>query len=276
MILSPIDRRVRIVKCTSALSPSGLPEFDYSLNPYTGCGHGCLYCYAPDIIRHKRAVDWGEWVEAKGNISRVLKREIRRLERGTIGLSSVTDPYQPVEERLFLTRSCLEVLRSTDFPLIIMTKSPLIARDFDILKEIEEVKLWVTISTSNDALARVIEPRAAPPTRRLQLLKDAEKAGFDTTAMISPAIISTDDSNAEILDLVDKISNTGCRNVFIDALRLRSTAETRIHNFIELKGGNKDLDIVSLFDNSSSFRPCGLEQLLSRRYPGVRFEIFGR
>lgn len=275
MISSPIDENVRMVKCASALSPSGLPEFDYALNPYTGCGHGCLYCYAPDIIRHRRGSDWGTWVEAKSNISRILRKEVRRLKRGTIGLSSVTDPYQPLEEKLCLTRSCLEVLRGADFPLIIMTKSGLVTRDFDILKKIEEVKIWVTISTSNEKLARVIEPRAVNPARRLQLLKDAEEEGFETTTMISPAIIYTDKPESDIIDLVDKISDTGCSSVFIDSLKLRPTAKTRIRKFIDSNAGKDDLDIVALFEKSSVFRPSGLEHLLSRRYPGIRFEIFG-
>jgi len=276
MISYPIDENVKMVKCSSALSQSGLPEFDYALNPYIGCGHGCLYCYAPDIIRHQRGADWGTWVEAKSNISRILRKEVRRLERGTIGLSSVTDPYQPLEERLRLTRSCLEVLRGADFPLIIMTKSALVERDFDILKELEEVKIWVTISTSNEKLAGLIEPHAANPAQRLQLLKDAEREGFETTAMISPAIVCSEKPESEIMDLVDKISDTGCSSVFIDSLRLRSTAETRIRKLNDLRRGEDDFDTAALFEKSSIFRPGGLGGLLSRRYPGIRIELYGR
>lgn len=276
MISSPIDENVKMVRCSSALSPSGLPEFDYALNPYIGCRHGCLYCYAPDIIRHAQGANWGHWVEAKSNISRILRKQIRRMERGTIGLSSVTDPYQPLEGRLRLTRSCLEVLRDADFPLIIMTKSGLVSRDFGILTEMDDVKMWVTVSTSNEELASVIEPRASRPCDRLRLLRDATKAGFETTAMIAPAIVSTDEPESELFDLVDKIAETGCGNVFIDSLRLRATAEMRIRSYIDSNAEDEQVDLKSLFDRSTSFRPGRLRGNLSQRYPDIRFDIFGR
>ena len=127
------------LSCKAALSRSGLPGFDYALNPYRGCQHGCIYCYSPETLREKRVCyspetlrekrEWGSFVEVKRNIPGVLAKELRRLKKGVVGIGTVTDAYQPVEERYGVTRRCLEQLLRRDFPICIQTKSSLVERD---------------------------------------------------------------------------------------------------------------------------------------------------
>ena len=108
---------VREIECQSILTKSGIEVVDYALNPYVGCGHGCVYCYARFMKRftgHKE--EWGEFVDVKINAAEVLARQMRRAKRGNIAFGTVTDPYQPLERKYEITRACLEVLTAHDFP----------------------------------------------------------------------------------------------------------------------------------------------------------------
>ncbi len=131
------------VRCSRALSPSGLPGIDYALNPYGGCEHGCVYCYAPEVTHQP----WEGWrvVRVKYDIPERLQKELPGLS-GTVGIGTVTDPYQGAEARFRLTRRCLGILRDTDFPVRIHTKSPLILRDLDILEGMDP-HIEVTVTT---------------------------------------------------------------------------------------------------------------------------------
>jgi len=188
-MISPLSDGVKLVECSSAFTESRLYDLDYALNPYRGCAHGCLYCYAPDVI--KAGDDWGSWVEARTNISRALKREISGIGGAKIGLATVTDPYQPAEERLGLTRACIEVIAQSDAALMLMTKSPLAKRDFDVLHKVKRLEFCVTITTLDEELAKVMEPGAPSPSARLKLLTEASAERFRTCAMVSPWLVST-------------------------------------------------------------------------------------
>jgi DNA repair photolyase len=101
------------------------------MNPYRGCAHGCRYCYAPNIMRIPRR-EWGRFVEVKRNIPKILSDELKKKKKGVVGISTTTDPYQPVEKKYKLTRFCLEQLLKHDFPVSVLTKSRLVSRDLDI------------------------------------------------------------------------------------------------------------------------------------------------
>lgn len=120
--------------CRRALSPSKLPGMDYALNPYGGCEHGCVYCYAPEVTHQP----WDRWrvVRVKWDIADRLRKEVRGLG-GTVGIGTVTDPYQGAEARFHLTRDCLTVLRSAGMGVHIHTKSPLLLRDIDMILSME-------------------------------------------------------------------------------------------------------------------------------------------
>jgi len=172
-------------------------------------------------------VEWGAWVDAKTNISRNLKKEIGRLNGETIGLSTVTDPYQPIEEKLKLSRACLNVLRDAKISLLLMTKSPLVMRDFDLLREMRKKEICVTITTADQKISSVLEPNTPDIESRLRILKKACDNGIKSSVMISPFLVS-EDPEGQISELLAMIAETDCRSVLFDRLRLRPTALRRI------------------------------------------------
>jgi DNA repair photolyase len=128
--------RITEARASTALSPSRLPGLDFALNPYRGCGHGCIYCYSPDVLRLGGKEPWGSFVEVRKNLPVLLAKE-RKACSGVVGLGTVTDPYQPAEEKTRLTRYCLEQLATAKCSVCVQTKSDLVARDTDILSRMK-------------------------------------------------------------------------------------------------------------------------------------------
>jgi DNA repair photolyase len=173
----------------SILSKSGIPGVDYCVNPYVGCSHGCRYCYATFMKRFTGHTEpWGSFVDSKTNAPEVLHRQMKKASRGHVLISSVTDPYQPVEEKYKLTRRCLEVLLPHQFSVDILTKSPLVLRDLDLLKQFKELEVGITITTDDDEIRKIFEPHASPIEARIQALKTLSKAGLKTYAFIGPLL----------------------------------------------------------------------------------------
>lgn len=222
---SSIDTRKRILyvkkNCTKSMIPSKLPGIDYALNPYRGCAHGCLYCYAPYVLRINRD-DWSTHIEAKINLPSLLRREIAG-KSGTIGIGTVTDPYQPGESDFLITRRCLEILTRSNLRVTILTKSDLIARDVDAITKLKNVEIGITITTIDEDYALEIEPRAPPPYRRLEALRKFSQLGVDTYAMIGPILPIVTDANLDAL--LSEIANTGTKRIMIDKLRFRHGME---------------------------------------------------
>jgi len=228
-MISPIrDSSIKLVSCSRALSKSGLNDVDYALNPYYGCAHGCLYCYAPDVTRCRRGMEWGGWVEAKTDISRRLRKEIGGIGKSVIGLATVTDPYQPAEEQLGLTRACLEIISESDASLMLMTKSPLILRDIGLIEKTEKAEVCVTVTTLDDGIASLFENKVAGPEKRLKILKSMSERGISTDAMVSPLLLSEGDPQDQIEEIIEAIKATGCKSITFDKLRLRDTGRARL------------------------------------------------
>jgi DNA repair photolyase len=204
--------------CSRALSPSRLPGLDWALNPYLGCEHGCAYCYVPSIINVDRR-EWGSFVKIKSRIPNLLSKELKRTE-GVIGMGTVTDPYQPVEERLQLTRKCLELISRSRCTVSVHTKSNLVVRDKDILSTISESEIGITITTLDRRMAKYLEPNAPPPKSRLEAMEELVDSGLDTYALIAPMIPMVTD--IDIGNLIESIGRTGVKKVMIDPIRLRS------------------------------------------------------
>jgi len=164
--------------------------FDYCLNPYTGCQVGCRYCYArlfiPRYSGHHEP--WGAFVDVKVNAVEVLRRQLRRARRGVVWISSVCDPYQPLERRLGLTRRLLEVLLEFQFPVNIQTKNALVLRDLDLFRRFEEIEIGFTITTENEAIARLFEPGASCVAERIEVLGKLKQAGLRTFAFLGPLL----------------------------------------------------------------------------------------
>jgi len=275
-MISPLEGEpVNLISCKTALSKSGLYDIDYALNPYKGCAHGCLYCYAPDIIKCEGCGEWGSWVEARANISRILKKEIHKIGDAMIGLATVTDPYQPAEERLGITRACLEVISKSGASLMLMTKSPLARRDFDLLKKIGKLEFCVTITTFDEDLARSMEPNAPSPKARLELLRDAADAGLRTTAMVSPWLVATDHPEGELIDMIELLGQAGCGNITIDRLRLRPTAVRRIRDTAQKRRHSSSRYLASVADMSEKTDVGKILESIQceSRFPKIAFEI---
>lgn len=179
---------VKTILAKSVLNKSKI--FDYCVNPYTGCQINCRYCYARLFMKrysgHKEP--WGEFVDVKINAGEVLEKQLARAKKGVIWISSVCDPYQPLEETYAVTRRCLEILAVKQFPVNIQTKSTLILRDLDILQEFEHVEAGFTITTDDEAVAKHFEPGAPPIKRRIAALKKIRSAGIETFAFIGPIL----------------------------------------------------------------------------------------
>jgi DNA repair photolyase len=163
--------------------------YPYVVNPYTGCQHGCSYCYARFMKRvtgHKEP--WGGFVDVKINAADLLRAEIRKKKRARVWLSGVCDPYQPLEKEYRLTRQCLEILAQQDWPVIIQTRSPLVLRDMDIILTARDVEVGLSVTTADDSIRKLFEPDAPSIPDRIQALEELHNAGIRTYAMIAPVL----------------------------------------------------------------------------------------
>ncbi len=198
--------KVREIKARSILNKSKI--FDYCLNPYTGCQLKCAYCYARLFMRrysgHKEP--WGEFVDVKINATEILKKQLERAKEGTVWISSVCDPYQPLERKYKLTRQCLRELAKKQFPLNIQTKSDLILRDLDIFEEFKKIEVGFTITTDDERVAKIFEPRAPSVKARIKALEEIHSNGIKTFAFIGPLLPGKPESLiANLEGKVDKI-----------------------------------------------------------------------
>jgi len=224
----PADNRavkVKEIMCKTALSRSRLPGLDYALNPYEGCEHGCVYCYVPYVLRVVPS-EWGKWVNAKVNLPSLLSRELRG-KKGVVGIGTVTDPYQPMESTMSLTRKCLVELLRSNMQVSILTKSDLVLRDVPLLTGLAKVEVGITVTTQDDSLAAKFEPLASPPSRRLRALAEMSAKGIETYALVGPMIPLATDSGLD--RLVSEIAETGARRIMVDRLRLRPGMLDKMH-----------------------------------------------
>ena len=182
--------KINEVQDRSVLTKSNLPASDYCINPYLGCAHGCVYCYAKFLGRwrgHKEK--WGEYVDIRVNAPEILAREFQRRKprpKGTVLIGSMTDAYQPLEKKYRLTRKILSVLFKNDFPVSILTKSDLVLRDLDIISRADSCEVGVTIITLNEKFRKKTEPETSSIKKRLETLQTLKKAGITTYAFIGP------------------------------------------------------------------------------------------
>jgi DNA repair photolyase len=211
--------RYTAVECKSVLNKSGLA--DYSVNGYTGCAHGCAYCYARFASRFSHPNQpWGSFVDIKTNAPEVLTREVKRKPTGRVMLSSVCDAWQPVEKDALITRRCLEILVRYRFEVSTLTKSALSRRDLDLLAS-GKADFGVTVTTLDTHLARVIEPGASPPAERLAVLEEAKSKGIRSYAFVGPLLPFLSDTEDNIKSLLKAIKDIGVDYFYIDKLNLR-------------------------------------------------------
>ncbi len=225
---TPLPTTMMQERTRSALARNQSPDigFDRSLNPYRGCEHGCIYCYArPSHARLglSPGLDFETKLSAKVNLADVLERELKKpgYVPATIMLGANTDAYQPSEKRLGLARQVLQVLSAFRHPVAIATKSALVCRDIDVLAPMAEARLaavGVSITTLNPHLARVMEPRAASPKRRLATIRTLSDAGIPVAVLASPMIPFVNDHELE--EILAAASAHGAREASTILLRL--------------------------------------------------------
>ncbi len=152
---------VRETMVDYAVRKNPLPGIDYSFNPYIGCSHSCAFCYVPRLMQTERAA-WGTSVVVKRNPASVLAREVRKLPRGLVAISTATDPYQFVEGKYRITRRALEVLLRAGWPVSVLSRSGLMIRDVDLFTRFAEIEVGMSVPTLDDAARELLEPWARP------------------------------------------------------------------------------------------------------------------
>lgn len=163
--------------------------FRWTCNPYVGCTFGCTYCYAMFLPQNRRPRDqWGRWLEAKTDAVALARRQAPRLAGRAVYLSSVTDPYLPVERSLGLTRGILEAILPYQPRLLVQTRGPLVVRDADLLAQFRRVRINVSIPTDAETIRRAFEPKAPPLEDRWQALATLRAAGLSTGICVTPAL----------------------------------------------------------------------------------------
>lgn len=208
---TPLETRVSVERARSIIATNESPDipFEQSINPYRGCEHGCVYCYARPSHAYldlSPGLDFESKLFAKSNAAELLREELARpgYVVKPIAFGTNTDCYQPIERRYRIMREILEVLAGCEHPLSIVTKSALIERDLDLLAPMAGthlVKVFVSINTLDRGLARRLEPRAASPQRRLDVLRALSREGVPCGVMVAPVIPAlTDQSMEEVLE----------------------------------------------------------------------------
>lgn len=195
---------VREINSKTILSVSKI--HDYVVNPYVGCAHACRYCYARFMKRFTgHGEPWGEFVDVKVNAASLLLAELKKKRRGSVWISGVCDPYQPLEKKYGLTRRCLEILADAEWPVVIQTRSPLVRRDMDVFKGMETLEVGFSITTADDEIRKLFEPNAPPVGERLKALDELHRAGITTYAMIAPMLPGAEGLTKDLAGKVDYV-----------------------------------------------------------------------
>lgn len=219
---------VQIEKPRTIITRNDSPDisFDRSINPYRGCEHGCIYCFARPTHSYmglSAGLDFEARLFVKPDAARLLERELAKqgYQPKTIAIGTNTDPYQPIEKKWRIMREILEVLEAANHPVGIVTKSALVVRDIDILSRMAEkglAKVALSVTTLDANLARTMEPRASTPTLRLQAIRKLNDAGIPTNVMMGPIIPGINDH--EIERILDAAYAQGAREAGYVLLRL--------------------------------------------------------
>lgn len=221
--------KIKEKKVKSIITKSNLPDADFVLNPYIGCQHACIYCYADFMKRFTghNMDEWGSFVDVKINSSETINSKSIK-ENSVILIGSVTDPYQSLESKYRITRKCLKRLLEFQPRLEILTKSPLVLRDIDLLKQFKDLRIGISVGILNEKLSKKLEPYAPPPKRRLEALKKLHEEGIKTYLFISPIFPEISDFK-ELL----RLSAGYVDEVLFENLNIRANNKKRIFEFFK-------------------------------------------
>ncbi|WP_143748966.1 PA0069 family radical SAM protein [Mesorhizobium sophorae] len=226
--LPPFKTEVQVEKPRTIITRNESPDisFDRSINPYRGCEHGCVYCFARpthSFMGLSPGLDFESKLFAKPDAARLLYKELSKdsYQPRTIAIGTNTDPYQPIEKQYRIMREILEVLEARGHPVGIVTKSALVTRDIDILSRMAErglAKVALSVTTLDRMLARTMEPRASTPTKRLEAIRQLSDAGIPASVMVAPIIPGLTDQEME--RILDSARAAGAREAGYVVLRL--------------------------------------------------------
>jgi len=258
--------KISLKEAKSILTPSKLPGSDYVVNPYSGCAFGCVYCYADFTRRFTGHIDdiWGEYVDIKINTPEIFEKELNNLskklskgntfKKGTkpvIFFGSVTDPYQGVEAKYELTRQCLNIISENsiknDIEVSLLTKSPLVVRDIDIFKNIPNLEIGMTVTSTDDSVSKMFECFAPPSSLRIKALKKLNMEGINTYVFVGPLLPHFVANEESLEKLFKDIKDTGSNRVWVEHINLRGKKMSRL---VQLVGDRLSKEEYEMFVDS--------------------------
>lgn len=262
--------KIKEIQAKSIIGSTKIPVADFVINPYTGCQFGCMYCYASFMSRFvgEKNEDWGKYVYVKTNAVELMQKEILRFIKKSphprIAISSVTDPYQGIENKYHLTRGILQTFADHNYQgrVGILTKSPLILRDIEILKKISNVEVGITITTTDDKLSRLLEVNAPSSSIRLDTLKKLNEAGIQTYVFVGPLLPHMKNKPELIDKLFSEIKKAGTHKIKAEFLNLPSNVRNRMKSVIE----NETKEIQEIYNDSQTKKYRNELESLVRKY----------
>lgn len=218
----------------------GMP-FSWSINPYRGCYHRCVFCYARRshaYLDEDGVENWGSRIYVKVNAAAVLRSELRKAswKREQVAIGTITDPYQPLEGRYRLMRGILQALADFETPAAIITRSPLVIRDIDLLQRLAHVagaSVSVSIATMDPQLARELEPTVAPPQKRIDAVRRLADAGIPVNVALAPILPAITDSSENVDAVVRAARGAGAKRIWNNALYLHEVTREAFFGFIK-------------------------------------------
>ena len=266
----PQKLKIKEIQCKSALGKCGFSDNSFCINPYVGCQHACIYCYARFMKRFTNHTEtWGSFVDARINIAEVLKKQMKsqKYKGKQIYIGTVTDPYQPLEAKYKLTRKILEVLKDYNNPVSILTKSSLVFRDLDLLKRFKRIDVNFTIATLDESWKKLTEPYSSSIKQRLETAKKLNQKGISVFAMMGPYWPFFTDPKK----LFKEFKEAGIKRVFTESLNTIGGNYTEVEKVLK-KDYPKLLKPMAeiLFDPRKFYEFYNLEkekiEKLSRKY----------
>ncbi len=273
------DERAR-----SVITRNDSPDihFTQAMNPYRGCEHGCIYCFARpshSYLNLSPGLDFETRIRAKGNLAEVLRAELARpgYAVNPINIGSNTDPYQPVEKRLRLTRAALEVLAACHHPCTLVTKNAMVERDLDLLAPMAErglVQVFVSVNSLDNRLAARLEPRASAPHRRLRAIANLAGAGVPVGVLVAPIIPALNDRDMEAV--LARAAEAGARCAGYTTLRLPWELKTLFRQWLELHVPQRAEHVMSLVRQMNGGREYDADFRTRMRGQGVFAQVLKR
>ena len=241
--------KVKEVQAKSIITKSNLPDGDFVINPYTGCEHSCVYCYARFMKRFTGHNEpWGEFVDVKINASDLIFKNHTKYKNKSIVVGSVTDPYQDVEKKYKITRKILEKLVSFDSSFDIITKSKLIQRDVDLLKRFKDMKAVVSLAYADDDIRKKLEPNSSSVQERIETLRILNQNGIKTILFVSPIFPMLSDWK----DLIKKTRNI-VGEYWFENLNLYPSIKNNIFKFLKTNYSNLAEDYEKIYSSESVY-----------------------